>query len=118
MNFNKEQLETLKQADYQFHTALEGWVKYATRSLCDLVADTYFAATGQKIPRSWSCSTCVLNLFKRVGRLYFEDLTELEVLENKDKESESKASNELEPKPPEEPTKRKSKKAVANKNSK
>lgn len=88
MTFTKEQLEILKEAEPHFLTAKSGYVRYATRALHTLVADTYFEATGQKIPANWSCSICVLNLYRKVGYFYFKDLEEIE---------KNQASNELEP---------------------
>ena len=88
MTFTKEQLEILKEAEPHFLTAKSGYVRYATRALHTLVADTYFQATGQKIPANWSCGTCILNLYRKVGYFYFKDLEEIE---------KNQASNELEP---------------------
>lgn len=88
MTFTKEQLEILKEAEPHFLTAKSGYVRYASRELSNKVADTYFQATGQIIPKNWSCGTCVLNLYRKVGWFYFKDLEELE---------KNQASNELEP---------------------
>lgn len=88
MIFNDEQMEKLKAAEKHFYSAQKGWIKYATRDTHNLVADIYYEATGQKIPKTWSCSICVLNLYRKVGTLYFRDLKEREEIE---------ASNELEP---------------------
>lgn len=109
MTFTKEQLEVLKQAEVHFNTARNGYVRYATRAMNNLVADTYFEATGQKIPGSWSCSVCVLNLYRKVGYFYFKDLEELE----KEKVSLGDEPNALEPtesNPPEKPVAKKNKK--------
>lgn len=109
MTFTKEQLEKLKEAEVYFEQATHGYVRYAPRVLHTLVADTYFEATGQKIPANWSCSICVLNLYRKVGYFYFKDLEELE---------KNQASSEPEPLPLE-PTELDSpEKPVANKNKK
>ena len=78
MIFNDEQMEKLKAAEKHFYSAQKGWIKYATRDTHNLVADIYYEATGQKIPKTWSCSICVLNLYRKVGTLYFRDLKERE----------------------------------------
>lgn len=109
MTFTKEQLEKLKEAEPHFLTAKNGYVRYASRALHTLVADTYFEATGQKIPANWSCSICVLNLYRKVGYFYFKDLEELE---------KNQASNELEPLPLEDTGLDSPEKTVANKNKK
>ena len=109
MTFTQEQLEKLKAAEPFFKTARDGYVRYATRDMNNLVASTYFEATGQKIPANWSCSICVLNLYRKVGYFYFKDKEELE---------RNQASNELEPNaledtgstPPEKPVAKKNKK--------
>lgn len=108
MTFTKEQLEKLKEAEKQFKTARDGYVRYATRALNDLVANTYFEATGQKIPSNWSCSICVLNLYRKVGYFYFKDLEELE----------KQTSSEPEPLPLEPTESNPPENTVANKNKK
>ena len=109
MTFTKEQLEKLKEAEPHFIQAKSGYIRYASRALHTLVADTYFEATGQKIPANWSCSICVLNLYRKVGYFYFKDLEELE---------KNQASNELEPLPLEDTESNPPVKPVANKNKK
>lgn len=109
MTFTKEQLEKLKEAEPHFLTAKSGYVRYASRALHTLVADTYFEATGQKIPANWSCSICVLNLYRKVGYFYFKDLEEIE---------KNQASNELEPNALEDTESIPPVKPVANKNKK
>lgn len=109
MTFTQAQLEKLKEAEPHFRTARDGFVRYAPRNLHTLVANTYYEATGQKIPANWTCSICVLNLYRKVGYFYFKDLEELE---------KNQASNELEPNaleptesnPPEKPVAKKNKK--------
>lgn len=109
MTFTPEQLEKLKKAEVHFTQAKNGYVKYASRDLHTLVADTYYEATGQKIPANWSCGICILNLYRKVGSIYFKDLEELE---------KNQASSEPEPLPLE-PTELDSpEKPVANKNKK
>lgn len=108
MTFTKEQLEKLKEAEPHFKTAKNGYVRFASRALHNLVADTYFEATGQKIPANWSCSICVLNLYRKVGYFYFKDLEELE----------KQTSSEPEPLPLEDTESNSPEKPVANKNKK
>lgn len=108
MTFTKEQLEKLKEAEVYFEQATHGYVRFAPRALHTLVADTYFEATGQKIPANWSCSTCVLNLYRKVGAIYFNDKKELE----------KQTSSEPEPLPLEPTESNPPEKPVANKNKK
>ena len=109
MTFTQSQLEILKEAEVFFEQATHGYVRYAPRTLHTLVADTYFEATGQKIPANWSCSTCVLNLYRKVGSIYFKDKEELE---------KNQASNELEPYALEDTGSNSPEKPVAKKNKK
>lgn len=109
MTFTDTQLEILKEAEPHFRTAKSGFVRYASRDLSNKVADTYFQATGQIIPKNWSCGICVLNLYRKVGWFYFKDLEELE----KNKVSNEPEPNALEPtesNPPEKPVAKKNKK--------
>ena len=110
MIFTDEQFQKLKIAEPHFESSKSGWVRNATREVMNLTADIYFEATGQKIPKTWSCSICVINLFKRVGMLYFKDKEEREEL--------SKASIELEPIATDEAEEVKTEEPVAKKNSK
>lgn len=109
MTFTPEQLEILKKAETHFTQAKNGYVRYASRDLHTLVADTYYEATGQKIPANWSCGICILNLYRKVGSIYFKDLEELE---------KNQASNELEPLPLEDTGLNSPENTVANKNKK
>ncbi len=109
MTFTPEQLEILKEAEPHFEQATHGYIRYASRDLHNLVADTYYKATGQKIPANWSCGICVLNLYRKVGYFYFKDLEELE---------KNQASNELEPLPLEDTGLDSPENTVANKNKK
>ena len=108
MTFTPEQLEKLKEAEPHFRTARDGYIRYAPRVLHTLVADTYYEATGQKIPANWSCSICVLNLYRKVGYYYFKDLEEIE--KQTSLEPEPLPLEPTESSPPEKP--------VANKNKK
>lgn len=110
MTFTDEQLEILKEAEPHFKTAQRGYVRFAPRDLSNKVADTYFKATGQVIPHTWSCSICVLNLYRKVGWFYFKDLEEREAKNKVSIEPEPNALEPTESNPPEKP--------VANKNKK
>lgn len=110
MIFTDDQLEILKEAEPFFRTAKNGYVRYAPRDLSNKVADTYFQATGQVIPKTWSCSICVLNLYRKVGYFYYKDLEE--------KEASMKVSNEPEPPLIEHTESNTAAESVANKNHK
>lgn len=110
MTFTDEQLEILKEAEVHFKSAKSGYVRYASRELSNKVADTFFQATGQVIPKTWSCSICVLNLYRKVGWFYFKDLEE--------REAKLKVSNEPEPPLIEHTESNTAAESVANKNHK
>ena len=111
MTFTDAQLEILKEAEPHFISAKSGFVRFASRELSNKVADIFFEATGQKIPKTWSCSICVLNLYRKVGWFYFKDIEERRLM--KDKVSNEPEPNALEPtesSPPEKPVAKKNKK--------
>ena len=72
--FSREELELLKPAEIHFTTAIMSAYKRATGGKLDtLVADTYDNATDSKIQRNFSCGICSFNMYKTVGKKYFED---------------------------------------------
>ncbi len=109
MIFTDEQFEALKIAEPHFETARNGYVKGVLRVITNKVADIYFEATGQKIPKTWSCSICVLNLYRKVGAAYFKD---------KEEREQNQASIEPEPNTAEIDESTNSEKPVAKKNKK
>lgn len=78
--FNKKQIKALKVAEPFFTTAVRSGYKRATSStLNDMVADYYDSVSGRNpISRNWSCNTCVFNLYKMCGKIYFDSIKQVE----------------------------------------
>lgn len=59
----KDQLERALYHDYAYNLP---------RAVLDQFEKIYFEETGKDLRTNFSCSNCVLNLLKKVGKLYFE----------------------------------------------
>ena len=80
MHFTNDQLKQLKEAESHFNTMVNADYKRNTpRSLDEKIHKIYTEATGTEYKMNWNCSVCIGKLYKTVGRLYFEDLTEVSV---------------------------------------
>lgn len=75
--FTKEQLEYLKQYEDNFHRAIElNYYRNMTRKTLDDIKAIYDAATGKAFGADWSCSHCILNFLKEVGKKFYKDMEE------------------------------------------
>ena len=78
--FTDAQLEALRPFEQNFHTAV--YSQYARRiggrDAADLIARTYFDATGVSLPVYPSCQDCMMRLLTQVGKAYFADLEAIE----------------------------------------
>lgn len=81
-----EQWEEFKKASPHFLSAKNEYIRNAPRWLTESVINIYESATGKIIlNKDLSCATCVLNIYKVAGKLYFSELSRREKLEeNKD----------------------------------
>lgn len=73
--YTKKQLDRLKELDViqHFTTVINSQYKRGTfRHVDEEVADIYENASGKKIQRNFTCKSCVFNLYKVAGELYFE----------------------------------------------
>lgn len=73
--FNREQMKKLKELDViqHFNTVLNSEYKRGTfRETDEQVADIYEQASGKKVSRTFSCKSCVFNLYRDAGNLYRE----------------------------------------------
>lgn len=72
--FNKKQLKTLQKQELNLKRAYKSNFKTHTMQWeNDEVAKVYEEATGIKL-KDWSCPSCCLNNYKKVGKLYFESV--------------------------------------------
>lgn len=77
MNYTDEQFAALAPFEDNFRTAIDGeWTRRVRTPDQLRIKDIYEAATKSRIPFNQGCGTCLLNLLKRAGRLYFADKTE------------------------------------------
>lgn len=73
----KEQKSELYRYESMFSTAInQNYVAGVTLSTFNQLLSIYQQETGDKSSQSISCSHCVLELFKRVGKIYNEYVEE------------------------------------------
>lgn len=73
--FNKEQLDALKQYEDNFNRAVNlNYYRNMTGKALDAIAAVYDTVVDKSYSKNWSCSHCVLSFLKSVGKKYFEDL--------------------------------------------
>ena len=74
MNYTDEQFAALAPFEDNFRTAIDGeWTRRIRTPDQLRIKDIYEAATKSRIPFNQGCGTCLLNLLKRAGRLFFQD---------------------------------------------
>lgn len=77
MKLSNEQMESLAPYERHFKTAIEaGWSRHPGSSALDLMNDIYTQVTGIRQRLNRGCSSCIMNLIKDVGAIYFADLKE------------------------------------------
>ena len=77
MNYTDEQFAALAPFEDNFRTAIDGeWTRRIRTPDQLRIKEIYEAATKSRIPFNQGCGTCLLNLLKRAGRLYFADKAE------------------------------------------
>lgn len=75
MIYTEEQWKLIKQASPHYETAKHEYIRNAPRWLTEQVINVYEAATGKTIlHKDLSCAVCVLNIYKQIGKTYFDDL--------------------------------------------
>lgn len=72
--FTKEQIDYLWEAEVQFERVMKtNSIVNAPRWLTERVVETFEAATGKTLNKNYSCGTCVMNIYRIVGPIYFKD---------------------------------------------
>ena len=75
MIYTEEQWKIIKQASPHYESARHEYIRNAPRLLTQQVIDVYEAATGKTVMhKDLSCAVCVLNIYKQIGKTYFDDL--------------------------------------------
>lgn len=100
MIYTEEQWKLIKQASPHYETARHEYIRNAPRWLTEQVINVYESATGKTVMhKDLSCAVCVLNIYKQIGKTYFDDLKEREELkseiqiETKDDDTRSEKRN-------------------------
>jgi hypothetical protein len=94
MTFTIEDLKELEQAHRIFDGACyHDRLNTAPRWLTERVVNIYENRTGNTLKHSYNCSICVLNIYRTIGKLYFEDLMELNNTEAQKKTEKKKKKN-------------------------
>ena len=87
MTFTTEQLKALSAWEENFRTAVKAkWARNPGRTALRTIYDIYTSATGDRRRFSDNCSTCILSLLQDCGKVYFQDLEELEMRKSSTKE--------------------------------
>ena len=74
MNYTEDQFAALAPFEDNFRTAIGGeWTRRIRTPDQLRIKEIYEAATKSRIPFNQGCGTCLLNLLKRAGRLFFQD---------------------------------------------
>ena len=78
MTFSEAQLTILSAWEENFRTAVNArWARNPGRFGLKVIYDTFTKATGDKRRFSDNCSGCILSLLQDCGKLYFQDMEEL-----------------------------------------
>lgn len=75
MIYTEEQWKLIKQASPHYETARHEYIRNAPRWLTEQIISVYEAVTGKTVMhKDLSCAVCVLNIYKQIGKTYFDDL--------------------------------------------
>ena len=70
---NNEQMKALQPYETHFDTAIRAsWTRYPGREALEVMNKIYNEVSGQSVKLNASCGTCVLNLVRDCGNLYYE----------------------------------------------
>lgn len=72
--FTKEELVILADFEDRFHSAMNyGYARNCTNTKLKAIQGTYNLTTDKPLNSNFSCSHCVLELLRVVGKKYYED---------------------------------------------
>lgn len=87
MIFTEAQLTILSAWEENFRTAVKAqWARNPGRFGLKVIYDAFTKATGDRRRFSDNCSTCILSLLQDCGKLYFQDMEELDRIRTSTKE--------------------------------
>lgn len=77
MILTEEEFKALEPYEKNMSTAVRaGWARNPGSSALDLMQTVYARVSGTAMKINKGCGTCILNLLKDVGRIYFADKEE------------------------------------------
>lgn len=73
IKLNKEQYEKLKRYEKWFKSSIEqGYADPLATLHKQIMIDVYREVLGKKVNINMTCPACMLDLYKKLGKLYFE----------------------------------------------
>lgn len=74
MTFTDEQYNALSKYEQHFDTAVHAsWSRYPGSAALDEIHSIYCSVTGDKRQNNKSCQSCIMNLLKDCGKLFYAD---------------------------------------------
>lgn len=90
IKFTEEQMKVLKEASIHFESVLKhNLIRNAPRHMTEDIVRIYELQSGQTVKRNFSCGTCVMNIYRMIGKAYYEYVEYL----NKNINEEDKNAN-------------------------
>ena len=94
-----DDLEFCKKFEREFYTTINFDYKRNTPSKdCLKLAEIYEKTTKEVATRNFSCAHCQLNLFKQLGRVYYDSLEYYKTQENAKTKEKIPTETEVKPK--------------------
>lgn len=82
MTFSKEQIEQLSMFEKQFDGAVyHERLRNAQRWMTEQIVALYESVTNNKLSHNYSCASCLMNIYRHVGTIYFNDKAAYEDME-------------------------------------
>lgn len=83
MTFTEKQLKELWDAEIHFDNVVNrSCIRNAPEWLTKKIISIYEDATGETVKYKMNCPSCVMNIYRMIGKIYFADLKELNELKS------------------------------------
>lgn len=93
-NPNITQINQIKKQEQQLSSVYFGsYLINGRKFLAEQLADIWEDLSGEKVNRTWSCSSCMFNFYKRVAEWWFNRPTEKPATEPKNKKQKTIKKN-------------------------
>ena len=91
IKFTEEQMKVLKEASIHFESVLKhNLIRNAPRRMTEDIVRIYELQSGQTVKRNFSCGTCVMNIYRMIGKAYYEYVEYLNKNINKEDNANTK----------------------------